>query len=145
MNVWKVSSGLPEGTISDEAQNKFKKDTTIFRGCILSVLDGRLCNVYMHIEDVKELWDALNVKFGATDAGSKLYIMESFHDYKMVNNLGVVEQAHEIQCIARELELLKCPLSEKFVARCIIAKLPSSWRNFATALKHKRHEILVET
>jgi len=30
------------------------------------------------------------------------------------------------------------------VAGCIIAKLPSSWRNFATALKHKRQEVSVE-
>ena len=35
-------------------------------------------------------------------------------------------------------------LPNKFVAGCIIAKLPSSWRNFATALKHKRQEISVE-
>ena len=27
------------------------------------------------------------------------------------------------------------------MAGCIIAKLPPSWRNFATTLKHKRHEI----
>ena len=62
----------------------------------------------------------------------------------MVNNRSVVEQAHEIQCIARELELLKCILPDKFVAGCIIAKLPPSWRNFATTLKHKRTEISVE-
>ena len=30
------------------------------------------------------------------------------------------------------------------MAGCIIAKLPSSWRNFATTLKHKRQEISVE-
>ncbi|KAK1660536.1 hypothetical protein QYE76_048695 [Lolium multiflorum] len=89
-------------------------------------------------------WDALNAKFGATDAGSELYIMESFHDIRMVNNRSVVEQAHEIQCIAKELELLKCALPDKFVAGCIIAKLPPSWRNFATTLKHKRQEISVE-
>jgi hypothetical protein len=46
--------------------------------------------------------------------------------------------------LAKELELLKCVLPDKFVAGCIIAKLPSSWRNFATSLKHKRQEILVE-
>jgi hypothetical protein len=30
------------------------------------------------------------------------------------------------------------------VAGCIIAKLPPSWRNFATTLKHKRQEISVK-
>ena len=83
-------------------------------------------------------------KYDATDADSELYIMESIHDYKMVNNRSVVEQAHEVQVLVKELELLKCPIPDKFVAGCKIAKLPSSWRNFATALKHKRHEISVE-
>lgn len=50
----------------------------------------------MHIEDGKELWDALDAKFGATNAGSELYTMESLNDYKMVDNRSVVEQAHEI-------------------------------------------------
>jgi hypothetical protein len=36
----------------------------------------------------------------------------------------VVQQAHEIQCIAKELELLKCALPDMFVVGCIIAKLP---------------------
>jgi hypothetical protein len=70
--------------------------------------------------------------------------MESFHDLRMVNNRSVVEQTHEVQILVKELELLKCPLPNKFVAGCMIAKLPSSWRNFATALKHKRQKISVE-
>ena len=70
--------------------------------------------------------------------------MESFHDFRMVNNHSAVEQAHEVQVLVKELELLKCPLPDKFVAGCIIAKLPSSWRNFATILKHKRQKKSVE-
>src|SRR6185312_5234729 len=62
----------------------------------------------------------------------------------MVNNRSVVEQAHEVQCIVKDLDLLKCHIPDKFVAGCIIAKLPSQWRNFATTLKHKRQEISVE-
>jgi hypothetical protein len=34
-------------------------------------------------------------------------------------------------------------LPDKFIAPDIIAKLPPSWRNFATSLKHKRQEISV--
>jgi hypothetical protein len=41
----------------------------------MSILSDRLRDVFMHIKDKKELWDALDAKFGATDAGSKLYIM----------------------------------------------------------------------
>jgi hypothetical protein len=98
----------------------------------------------MHIKDVKALWDHLNATYGASDTGKELYIMESFNDYKMVANKSVVEQAHEIPCLAKELELLKCVLPDEFVARCIIAKLPSSWRNFVTSLKHKKQKISVE-
>ena len=144
LKVFEASEGLPEGTISDEDQNKFKETNTAFVGLVLSALSNKLFDVYMHITDAKELWEALNAKFGVADAGSELYIMESFHDFRMANNRSVVEQAHEIQCIAKELEHAKCALPDKFVAGCIIAKLPSSWRNFATTLKHKRQEISVE-
>ena len=46
--------------------------------------------------------------------------------------------------MAKELELLKCVLPDKFVAGCIVAKLPPSWRDFATSLKHQRHEFSIE-
>jgi hypothetical protein len=45
----------------------------------------------MHIKDRKELWDALDAKFGAADAGSELYIMERFYDFKMTKDLLVVQ------------------------------------------------------
>ena len=61
----------------------------------------------------------------------------------MVENHFVVEQAHEIQALAKELEHFPCMLSDKFVAGGIIAKLPPSWRDFATSLKHKRQEFSV--
>jgi hypothetical protein len=50
----------------------------------------------------------------------------------------VVTEAHEIHCMVKELELLKIVVPDEFVAEGIIAKLPPSWRDFATALKHKR-------
>jgi hypothetical protein len=56
----------------------------------------------------------------------------------MVNGKDVVEQAHEIQCMVKELELLKIIVPDKFVVGGIIAKLPPSWRDYATTLEHKR-------
>jgi hypothetical protein len=70
--------------------------------------------------------------------------MEQLYDYKMVENRSVVEQAHGFQALAKELELFPCPLPNKFVAGSIIAKLPPSWKDFATSLKHKRQEFNAE-
>ncbi|WVZ51699.1 hypothetical protein U9M48_002814 [Paspalum notatum var. saurae] len=83
MHVFWVSNGKPEGDLSDADLQRFTEANTLFRGAILSALTDRPIDVYMHIKDGKELWDALEAKFGASDAGSDLYIMESFHDFKM--------------------------------------------------------------
>ena len=97
----------------------------------------------MSFDNGKEMWDALEAKFGASDAGSELYVMEQFYDYKMTDERTVVQHAHEIQSLAKELEYFKCVLPDKFIAGGIIAKLPPLWNNFATSLKHKRQEFSV--
>jgi hypothetical protein len=51
----------------------------------------------------------------------------------MVDGKYVVEQAHEIQCTVKELELLKIIVLDEFVAGGIIAKLPPSWERMRVA------------
>jgi hypothetical protein len=58
----------------------------------------------------------------------------------MVDDRSVLEQAHEIQALVKDLEMHGCELPDKFVAGCMIAKLPPSWTEFPTSLKHKRRE-----
>jgi hypothetical protein len=58
----------------------------------------------------------------------------------MVDDRSVVEQAHEILTLAKELENFGTVLPDKLVVGCIIPKLPQAWTNFATSLKHKRQE-----
>jgi hypothetical protein len=84
------------------------------------------------------MWDTLNTEYGGSDAGTELYIIEQYHDYQMVDGKSVVTHAHEIQCMVKELRFLKIVVSDEFVVGGIIAKLPPSWRDFITALKHKR-------
>ena len=103
-----------------------------------NVPSDHLFDSTLHIKDAKTLWDHLNATYGALDAGNELHIMESFYDYKKVGNQSIVEQAHEVHRLAKELELLKCVIPNEFVAGCIIAKLPPSWRGFSTRLKQKR-------
>jgi hypothetical protein len=83
----------------------------LFPGVVISVLADHLVDFYLSKAIGKVLWDALEANFCATDAGSKLYVMEKFDDYKMVDDCPVVEQSHEIHTPAKELEGFKCKLS----------------------------------
>ena len=126
---------LEEGSAFDETDN-------LFRGCVISILVENQVDSYIRLPTGKALWDALEAQYGVSNPGSKLYVMEQFLDYRMVEDHSVVEQAHEIHTLAKDLrncsKEFPCVLPNKFVARGIIFKLPPSWRDFATSLKHKR-------
>jgi hypothetical protein len=143
MSCFHAAEGKPVN-LPPKDEAKFKVEDKLFRGVVISALDTKFQKSYIILHTGKELWDALVGKFGVTDAGSELYLMEQLYDYKMVENRSVVEQAHDFQALAKELELFPCPLPDKFVAGGIIAKLPPSWKDFATSLKHKRQEFNVE-
>jgi hypothetical protein len=95
-------------------------------------------DTYLRYKAAKEMRDTLNTEYGGSNTGTELCIIEQYHDYQMVDEKSVVTQAHEIQCMVKELTLLKIVVPDEFVAGGIIAKLPPSWRDFVTALKHKR-------
>jgi hypothetical protein len=76
----------------------------LFRDIVIGALANKHVDSYLRCTSAKELWDALDEKFGVSDAGSELYIMEQLFDYKMVENHPLVKQAHEIQVLAKELE-----------------------------------------
>jgi predicted GNAT family N-acyltransferase len=142
MNIIHVTNGKPEQFTPEEEQ-AFMAADNLFRGAVISVLTENLVDFYLTTTSGKELWDALETKYGVSDAGSELYVMEQFCDYKMVDGHSIVKQAHEIQSLAKELEGFKCVLPDKFVAGGIIAKLPPTWMDFTTSLKHKIKEFSI--
>ena len=119
-----------EPPLSVEEARRFDEADNLFRGALLSVLAESMLQVYMDMPTGKDMWDALEAKFG-------------LYDYKMVDDRSVVEQTHEIQMLAKELSNMECVLPDKFVAGCIMAKLSPTWSGFATSLKHRRQEFSV--
>jgi hypothetical protein len=138
MNVFCVFEGKPEGELSPNKEKEYSEANKIFCGVVVGVLVETLQDTYLHYKTAKEMWDTLNTEYGSSDVGTELYINEQYHNYQMVDGKSVVTQTHEIQCMVKQLGVLKIVVPVKFVARGIIAKLPPSWRDFGTALKHKR-------
>ena len=143
MRCGHVLNEQPATVRSDEDEQAWGHAETMCKAALLSIINDSLVDAYIPLPTGRAVWEALEARYGLSDAGSELYIMEQFHDYKMVDNRPVVEQAHEIQGLVKELELYGCPLPDRFVAGCIIAKLPPSWTDFATTLKHKRQQFSI--
>jgi predicted GNAT family N-acyltransferase len=74
------------------------------------VLGSTIVDAYVPLQTSKEMWDALEARYGVFDAGSELYVMEQFYDYRMIDGRSVVEQAHEIQTLTKDLKIFGCVL-----------------------------------
>jgi hypothetical protein len=63
---------------------------------LLSTLGENIVDLYLSISMGKDMWDAIEAKFGVSDAGSELYVMEKFYEFKMIGECSTIEGAHEI-------------------------------------------------
>ncbi|KAK1693830.1 hypothetical protein QYE76_010527 [Lolium multiflorum] len=104
-----ATDARPEGFLSAEEQEKFEKVDAMFKAALFSILGDNIVDPYMAFDHGKDAWDALEAKFGVSDAGTELYVMKQYYDYRMTDERSVVEQAHEIQSLAKELSSLSVP------------------------------------
>jgi hypothetical protein len=95
MSCYHVAQGKPEQFTPDE-EKAFEVANNLFRGAVISALAEKYVDYYMAYTTSKGLWDALEAKFGVSNADSELYIMEQLYDYRIIDNRSAVEQAHEI-------------------------------------------------
>jgi hypothetical protein len=116
MSIWFITEGPSARPHTLKEDRAYQTADNLFRGAMISVLGENLVDAYMHIPSGKELWDALEAKFSVFDAGSELFVMEQFYDYRMADDRPIVKQAHELQALAKELDNFKCNLLDKFVA-----------------------------
>lgn len=69
---------------------------------ILCALSDHLYDVYHSTTSTaKELWDALEAKYGIVDAGVDRLTVSNFNSYKMVETKYVGDQIHEYQELLR--------------------------------------------
>jgi hypothetical protein len=74
MNLYHAAHGKPE-QITPEEERMFDVADNLFRGVVFGAFANKYVDYYLTCTSAKELWDALDKKFGVSDAGSELYIM----------------------------------------------------------------------
>jgi hypothetical protein len=80
MNCFFVVETRAVGPHTPEEDNAFLDADVRFRAGLLSVLGDTIVEAYVPLQSGKEMWDALEQRYGVSDAGSELYVMEQFHD-----------------------------------------------------------------
>ncbi|KAK1670009.1 hypothetical protein QYE76_058168 [Lolium multiflorum] len=85
LGCFSATDARPEGPLSAEEQEKFEKVDAIFKAALFSILGDNIVGPYMAFDHGKDAWDALEAKFGVSDAGTELYVMEQYYDYRMTD------------------------------------------------------------
>ena len=75
MNCYDATLGKPAGDLTPAQEQVFQKTDKLFRAALLSVLGENIVEPYMSFDNGKDMWAALEAKFGVSDVGCELYIM----------------------------------------------------------------------
>ena len=114
---------------TDEIKAQIKKgeeDELICRWHILNTLLDRLYNLYTSMKSPKEIWNALEAKYKTEKVGTNKFIIQKYFDYKMLDNVSVLDQVHELQILVNKFCDLSINIPKSFQVGAIIAKLPPS-------------------
>ena len=101
---------MPFPTASDEAIDEIKaqrkrheEDELICRGHILNTLSDRLYDLYTSMNSPKKIWNALEAKYKTEKVSTNKFIIQKYFDYKMLDNISVLDQVHELQILVNKL------------------------------------------
>ncbi|XP_023763126.1 uncharacterized protein LOC111911607 [Lactuca sativa] len=109
-------------------------------GHINNSLSDRLYDLYALVKDPRELWNVLELKYKEHKEGTNKYLVSKYLEFQMANDKSIMEQVHELQVMANNLNALSISILELFQVGAIIAKLPPLWKDFSKRMMHKSED-----
>ncbi|XP_062106722.1 uncharacterized protein LOC133818046 [Humulus lupulus] len=103
---------------------------------IVSGLSDDLYDHYNSDKFASEIWEALQKKYDTLEARTKKYAVRRYLKYQIVDDKSVEAQSHELQKIPHEIISEGMTLDEQFQVAVLIDKLPPSWKDFKSVLRH---------
>jgi hypothetical protein len=91
MNCFHVVHERAVGPQTSQEERAFQHADNTCKAALLSIIGDSLVDAYVQHPTGKAMWDALDARYGVSDASSELYVMEQFYDYRMVEGCPVVE------------------------------------------------------
>ena len=125
-------------------RKKQEEDELICKGHILNTLSDCLYDLYTSMKSPNDIWNALEVKYKTEKIGTNKFIIQKYFDYKILDNISVLDQVYELQILVNKLRDLSINIPKSFQVGAIIAKLLPSWNNFRKKLLHMSEDLTLE-
>ncbi|KAE8654544.1 ornithine aminotransferase [Hibiscus syriacus] len=122
----------------------YEKDNKTVRGHLLNHMSNKLFDMFLRERSAKTIWDTLDKKYGADDAGIKKYFVGKWLKFQMTEDKPIMDQVHDYENLVADIIAEGMQMCEVLQANVLIEKLPKSWSNYRNSLKHKKREISLE-
>ena len=128
----------------DEANRKFEKDNRTARGHLLNHMSNSLFDLFINQKSAKIIWETLEKKYGADDAGKKKYVVGNWLRFQMVDDKPIMEQVHVYENLVTEVLNEGMKMCEILQANVLLEKFPPLWNDYRNQLKHKKRDLSLQ-
>ena len=129
---------------NEELMKKYDKDNKTVRCHLLNHMTNTLFDIFMMHKSSKMIWELLEKKYGADDAGKKKYVVGKWLQFQMVDGKSVMEQVHVYENLCADVAGEGMKLCDVFLANVLLEKFPPSWSDYRNHLKHKKKDLTLE-
>ncbi|XP_074306456.1 uncharacterized protein LOC141641703 [Silene latifolia] len=109
---------------NEEAVKKYDKDNKTVRFHLLNLMTNTLFDLFMVHKSAKTIWELLEKKYGADDAGKKKYVVGKWLGFQMVDDKPIMEQVHVYENFCADVVNEGMKLDEIFLANVFLEKFP---------------------
>ncbi|GAA0152025.1 hypothetical protein LIER_10612 [Lithospermum erythrorhizon] len=103
---------------------KYEKDNKTARYHILNHMVDNLFDLFMIHKYAKVIWEALEKKYGADDAGKKKYVVGKWLGFKMVDDKPTMDKVHVFENIYTDVTNEGMKSDDIFLANVLLEKFP---------------------
>ncbi|VFQ69816.1 unnamed protein product [Cuscuta campestris] len=125
----------------DQAKRKYEKDNKTVRGHLLSHMTNPLFDLFIPNKSAKSIWETLQKKYGADDAGKRKYVTGEWLRFQVVDDKSIMDQVHEYENLVFDVLAEGMTMCEILQANVLIEKLPQSWAEYCKKLRHKKRDM----
>ncbi|XP_021751875.1 uncharacterized protein LOC110717468 [Chenopodium quinoa] len=137
-----ATAAIPAATM--EALKKKEKDNKLVRGHILNHMNNTLFDLFVNFRSSKVIWDSLEKKYGANDAGKKKYVVGKWINFKMDDEKPIMTQALDYENMVTEILGEGMKMCETLQANVLLEKFPPPWNDYRNSLKHKKKDMTLQ-